>query len=125
MTSCGVTFGAPLPRLHGHHTRVPFSQLVQVQLVLPLDRGEPLQGVELVGEGADEGCLAGVLQTCDDDVLAGVQRGTKKGGQRRVEGSEQHEVVEISVPDPVAADDHLWARCRPGHGCQATAVVQP
>ena len=59
----GVLLAGALAGLHRDHPRVAVRQLVQVQLVLPLDGGEPLHRGELVRQGADQGGLPRVLQT--------------------------------------------------------------
>jgi hypothetical protein len=104
---------------------VPVGRVVQVQLVLALDGGEALQRTELVGQGPDQGGLAGVLQPGDHDVLARQQRRPQEGRQRAVEGAEPDEVLQVDVPDPVAADDDVRAGRRPGHRRQPRGVLQP
>ena len=98
---------------------------MQVQLVLPLDRGEPLVRVELVSQSADQGRLAGVLQPSDDDVLPRPKRGAEERDQTLIDHAETGQALEVDVADPVAAYHNLWAGRGPRHGRQPRPVVQP
>lgn len=119
-----ASLARPRPGLERQDALVSIGELVQVQLVLGLERGDAFQRRDLCAQGPNEGGLAGSLLPHHDDGLLRADGGCQEVGLHRGHRAPLDEVSQRDLAQPMTTDDDLWAGSDPGHRGEPLAAVE-